>query len=57
MRGGPPRPGALHGDAGQPLEHLAHGAVAEALDLLAADDDLGGRGLAALLGVALRAWR
>ena len=42
---------ALDRDAGQALEHVAQGGVAEAVDLLAADDDLGGGRLAPLLDV------
>jgi hypothetical protein len=43
---------AGHGDAGQALQYLKRVAVAEALDLLSPDHDLGGGGLSALLGVA-----
>ena len=42
---------ALHRHAGQAFEQLTDGAVAVALDLVAADDDLRGSGLAALFGV------
>ena len=46
-RPAPPRR-ALQRDARQALQDLAHRAVAETLDLLAPDHDLGGGGLAAL---------
>ena len=42
---------ALDRDAGQALEDVAEGRVAEAIDLLAADDDLGGGRVAPLLDV------
>ena len=42
---------ALDRHAGQALQHVAERRVAEAVDLLAADDDLGGGRLAALLHV------
>src|SRR5206468_7422337 len=42
---------ALDGDAGQALEDVAERRIAEALDLLAADHDLRGGRLAALLHV------
>jgi hypothetical protein len=42
---------ALDRDAGQPLEHIAERRVAELVDLVAADDDLGGRRIAPLLHV------
>jgi hypothetical protein len=46
-------PGRRH--AGQAAQHLAQGRIAEALDLLAADDDLGGRRLPSLVGIGLAA--
>ena len=42
---------ALDRHAGQALEHVAEGRVAEAVDLVAADDDLGGGRVAPLLDV------
>jgi hypothetical protein len=46
---------AGRGDAGQAAQHLAHGGVAEFFDLVAADHDLGGGGLAAQIGVGFAA--